>query len=305
MSEVQRVAPAREAGEAVRLYDRVLAEGALWTPAPGVIASDRSYPGGRDAFASIRVKVTADDVLATYWSSTRDSWHMSDMGCLRAPFDSLWIEGRLPIRSYATDPSGRLVERFTRGHSEGCVVFDASEQEGRPCTGLVHLMPSDDGTPLANPAASFLINLDDDGRAVGGISVLVNEAWAAWLDEAGQDPNTLAPTSLIFALGLMNCRNIGVEPVVVEEKLKKAHRKRYGVPMSRYSKIVLPSSMRASSGGTGSEGKAHHLVRGHFKTFTADAPLMGQHVGTYWWGWHGRGDPDLGEITPTYEVRTP
>jgi hypothetical protein len=25
-------------------------------------------------------------------------------------------------------------------------------------------------------------------------------------------------------------------------------------------------------------------VDGHFKTFTAEAPLFGKHVGTYWWG---------------------
>lgn len=25
-------------------------------------------------------------------------------------------------------------------------------------------------------------------------------------------------------------------------------------------------------------------IKGHYKTYTADAPLMGKHVGTYWWG---------------------
>lgn len=25
---------------------------------------------------------------------------------------------------------------------------------------------------------------------------------------------------------------------------------------------------------------------GHYKTYTEDAPLMGKHVGRYWWGGH-------------------
>jgi hypothetical protein len=47
-----------------------------------------------------------------------------------------------------------------------------------------------------------------------------------------------------------------------------------------------------------------HRVRGHFKTFTAERPLMGKHVGTCWWGWQLRGDPNpnRGIVTSDYQI---
>jgi hypothetical protein len=42
-------------------------------------------------------------------------------------------------------------------------------------------------------------------------------------------------------------------------------------------------------------------VRGHFKTFTAEKPLMGRAVGTYSWGWQLRGDPKRGIVISDYQ----
>lgn len=47
-----------------------------------------------------------------------------------------------------------------------------------------------------------------------------------------------------------------------------------------------------------------HLARGHFKTFTEDAPLLGKHVGTYWWGRQLRGQEGRGVIEKTYTLKT-
>lgn len=47
---------------------------------------------------------------------------------------------------------------------------------------------------------------------------------------------------------------------------------------------------------------ALHRVRGHFKTFTADRPLLGQHVGTYWWGWQIRGKAENGINVSDYRL---
>jgi hypothetical protein len=46
-----------------------------------------------------------------------------------------------------------------------------------------------------------------------------------------------------------------------------------------------------------------HLARGRFKTFTEDAPLLGNHVGTYWWGWQVRGQESQGHIEKTYALK--
>ncbi len=105
------------------------------------------------------------------------------------------------------------------------------------------------------------------------------------------------------AIGLMNCKNV----VVLRERPAGSRSSRKNVRKAArldYHTIRLPGS--ASSGralGESSYGPvAQHRVRGHFKTFTADAPLMGKHVGTYWWGWQVRGKSASGTIVSDYNL---
>jgi hypothetical protein len=94
----------------------------------------------------------------------------------------------------------------------------------------------------------------------------------------------------LFALSLVNCRNVSLE----EAGAPRRSRKRPDAPRPdfRYSRVVLPSTPTAGPNGDrfGPATKPLQVVRGHFKTYTADAPLYGKHVGTWWWGWHTRGD---------------
>ena len=47
---------------------------------------------------------------------------------------------------------------------------------------------------------------------------------------------------------------------------------------------------------------AEAVLRGHFKTFTEDAPLFGKVVGTFWWGWQVRGTAKNGVIVSDYKI---
>jgi len=51
--------------------------------------------------------------------------------------------------------------------------------------------------------------------------------------------------------------------------------------------------------------KALHLVRGHFKSFSADKPLFGRVVGTFWWESSIRGSLAKGRVEKDYEVNPP
>ena len=42
------------------------------------------------------------------------------------------------------------------------------------------------------------------------------------------------------------------------------------------------------------------LVRGHYQTYTAEAPLFGKHVGRWWWAPQTRGDADNGIVLKSY-----
>lgn len=105
--------------------------------------------------------------------------------------------------------------------------------------------------------------------------------------EDGRSAGVEAMNRVFFALALMNCRNVSLR----ERGSRRSPEA--GATGDAFHEVVIDGSGRGSSRPTGeSAGDAtgrRHLARGHFKTFTEDAPLLGKHVGTYWWGWQVRG----------------
>jgi hypothetical protein len=60
-----------------------------------------------------------------------------------------------------------------------------------------------------------------------------------------------------------------------------------------------------TEGGAQTNGlrSALHICRGHFKSYTEDAPLFGKHTGTYWWADRVRGDRSRGRVEKDYAVK--
>lgn len=102
----------------------------------------------------------------------------------------------------------------------------------------------------------------------------------------------------LFSLALVNCKNVSLR----ERKYSVARGE--GPLGGSFHELLIGTSQTSSSGKPGLEAAANraHLARGHFKTFTPESPLMGRHIGTYWWGWQVRGDADIGTITKTYSL---
>ncbi len=110
---------------------------------------------------------------------------------------------------------------------------------------------------------------------------------------------------VMAAIGLMNCKNITLERHARPHKqAKKSRRKRPDLP--DYHTIVLPEKYSTLPTEKNADGTTSpiplHKVRGHFKTYTKERPLMGKHVGTYWWGWQARGKSESGKIVADYQV---
>lgn len=119
--------------------------------------------------------------------------------------------------------------------------------------------------------------------------------------EDEQTPAVEAVNRVFFALALMNCRN-----VTLRER-GSGKKKGPGPAGDAFHEVVINGTVRGP-GGKGGETVAtasgrQHLARGHFKTFTEDAPLLGKHVGTYWWGWQVRGQENQGAIEKTYTLK--
>ena len=113
--------------------------------------------------------------------------------------------------------------------------------------------------------------------------------------------------SALFAISLMHCKNVDVALVDPPERLSRKHEHRHGRPLISYYVLDIKPMRRIldAEGEAQTKGLGHalHICRGHFKTYTDDAPLFGKRVGTYWWESQVRGKAEEGVIAKDYRVR--
>jgi hypothetical protein len=174
---------------------------------------------------------------------------------------------------------------------------------------------------LIGPVGHIVLELDRDGKSFTNKAYLAEDAFpfmeSPELEEDHRKTfeQILGPLLVpsLYAISLMHCRNVEVieqEP----RKLTKRERKKNAVPVSSYHVLLVGNTKRRVSRGGGGGGEYNgdhdptgrhvglHIVRGHFKTFTKDAPLLGKHVGTWWWDDAVRGDENIGLIAKDYAV---
>lgn len=110
--------------------------------------------------------------------------------------------------------------------------------------------------------------------------------------------------TVLTSIGLINCKNVRSRETGSISLGRTGTEKRRKIPARKikYHTIMLPGGGSQSDGRGGHRASAIHRVRGHFKTFTAEKPLLGQHVGTYWWGWQVRGKAENGIVVSDYKV---
>jgi hypothetical protein len=112
---------------------------------------------------------------------------------------------------------------------------------------------------------------------------------------------------IVFGLSLANCKNVWLVDVAPPPKVAAKAAKKYGHPLVTFKTLDITPMRRIldTEGEAQTKGLRHalHICRGHFKTFTEDAPLFGTHTGTYWWPAHVRGRPEKGMIVKDYRVR--
>lgn len=161
------------------------------------------------------------------------------------------------------------------------------------------------------PLGSAILAVSADGRAMSTTSVIfashphvtrVEPVVAEYLMQMVSTEFNVA----LLAISMMHCKNVRTETLAaLPAKLARAHERRYGQPAVRYHTLEigpLQSSANAFAPGKSGMVQALHFARGHFKTYTADAPLLGQHVGTYWWDAHLRGSAKSGVVEKDYRV---
>jgi hypothetical protein len=105
---------------------------------------------------------------------------------------------------------------------------------------------------------------------------------------------------------LLNCRNIYTENTKPPAALNKARRKRGKQELFTYKtlKLLLPGKKEKHSlisEPTGEHNRIHYC-RGHFKEYTAEAPLFGKITGLWWWQPSVRGKNKEGVVIKDYNI---
>lgn len=156
-------------------------------------------------------------------------------------------------------------------------------------------------------ALSFqVLPVDGDGKSLGLSGALVfDDPEVQILDAQGLHIDIKIVTRLtLFGVSLMHCRNVSV--VDTEEKVsrqvRRARERKGKVPALKYKTLQIKPTGRGGDAGETTDVTPLHICRGHFKTYTEDAPLFGRIVGTYWWSDQVRGRAKNGLVVKDYKV---
>ncbi|GAB1470257.1 hypothetical protein MASR2M66_11340 [Chloroflexota bacterium] len=114
---------------------------------------------------------------------------------------------------------------------------------------------------------------------------------------------------VFYAMALMHCKNISIEEVGGKPAHIKNRRHRNKGTRHHVLKIIPMKKVKAyQEKGASSLSKGDmslHIRRGHFKTYSPEAPLFGVHSGTYWWEAHTAGKAEAGNVTKDYQINPP
>lgn len=120
------------------------------------------------------------------------------------------------------------------------------------------------------------------------------------ITESAADTAFCWATIGIHALAMFHVKNVEVVSVSNRaERRQAALRGRVGIVVREL--IIAPfrrslHAMRQAERDNPGQPLPYHLCRGHFKTFTEAAPLLGRFSGTFWWEPHWRGSEHMGVV---------
>jgi hypothetical protein len=220
------------------------------------------------------------------------------------PYDLMWFEGAWPNAEQWLGPDVEAVA--VRVKTGGAIYRDTGQPVPPNTANSLDLFVLLKNGCIVRQPVLLLLHIDHAGMPTG---VAMNGYSANRLCNAEVDNQDVIWWTLgmvlpaMWGIGLMNCRNVKTREIQrVPTRTKKQRRARNNGLLS-YHTIVLPGVDSSGGDGNGSSGTTRlHTVRGHFATYTPEAPLFGKLVGTYWKPWHLAGNPDRGVVESDYKL---
>ena len=203
---------------------------------------------------------------------------------VRPPYDLMFLEYRFPVG----DRVGVLLHTISEGHPDFIDV-----PEGTKWLVGVQVFACPFGQKAFRASGSLFLSLD-------GFGVYQCQ------QEVGQDAELLHTylEPALQALVFMHVRGSSIEEIPpTRTAIRKAERRNR--PLLRHHTLVirpLEEYMRHAREAARQGHTSLHTVRGHFVTYTEDAPLFGHYVGTVWRAAHWRGDKSHGAVLKDYSL---
>lgn len=276
-------------------------------------------PVAKETFDTKRiydVPVIAADDVAAYTLSLPKGTRIDDVvASMAPPFEKFFVEFQKIPNDELLHAWGALVE--STDDPAKIQYFEGDIGKPRWVLYLTSFLEREKGKPFG-PVAGHLAGLAEDGTWFhhsngaaywGGGPVPMTVGLPAEVIKGWGDFVAQLMFPVLLSISFMHCKNVEVRPVVPPEKLSHKHRKAYGHELVRYHVLDVQPIRRIldryKKGTRDDLRNALHICRGHFKTFTPDAPLLGRHVGTYWWGPQVRGSQERGTLLKDYRVNAP
>jgi hypothetical protein len=273
------------------------------------------------------VPIVAADDVAVYASSLPDGTNMADIvASMAPPFDRFFIEFQGVSRREGSSRWGACLGEFsacgalvTADHySDRYGVFEEDDGAPRWILTLLLFLEREKGKPFG-PASEHFLGLAEDGtwfRHADGLNWWAGGPtgffepdlpWELQEDWGNRTSQILFP--VLLAISFMHCKNVQLRKEAPAEALSRNHRRKHGRELVRFHTLEIEPLRRLldQNRPAGAHGlrNALHICRGHFKTFSPEAPLLGRHTGTYWWAPHMRGSPEEGVVAKDYRINAP
>lgn len=256
------------------------------------------------------VRINAQAASDIYWHGDKDTYDVKEFGSLNLPYPNMWMEWQ--VTGNVKFKNNEVVNLTPGWHSAAYVQeldvetetigVDPHAKHAFMVTPFIRQLEHSITGLCINP--QIVVSMDDLYRPISTRYLTMGGNWPSSDEVASRAADGFGAVCL--AINLMHCRNVTVEdsgPIKYRQTTKE---KRARAPRLEYKTITLPGGAYVSQPGKGEPGAAPlHRVRGHFKTYTAEAPLMGKHVGTYWWGWQVRGKSENGVRVSDYKLGVP
>ena len=242
---------------------------------------------------------------------------------LRPPFPCTWIEWDIPLRiqdvtepglDWLTTTDGAFVIYNEQDETTRCLICCKSDTRPLMLGGVTlfsngtldspdNLSPLEEGAQqvidaMLSPVGKFIAHRAYKKHNFNPDGLTSQQKALAYFMHTG------AVQTITLALRMFHVKNM---EIVADRPAKRSKKQRRVKPEQRikwHTIKVRPQGKqyRHADGNSLPTLSAMHLVRGHFKTYSAERPLFGKYVGTYWHQAHTRGNIEAGEVAKDYEV---